>query len=653
MNEAQLIESFRPISVAELLNGEYIFHYDIPSFQRGYRWERKQVEDLLNDIFTFSKNSQASYFLQPLVIKQDGEKWEVLDGQQRLTTMLLILMKVISRLSDDDKEEYQSSLYDITYKIRPELDFNNPDPKKTIDGFYLAEAKATIDRWFDSKKKAHVSLSKFNDCLLDSSSEKQVKFIWYSLSSNSSELNSINVFNRLNKGKIGLTSAELIKALFVLDFDINEKKTRGSVKDTAKEEGEGTIKRTEKSDTASSQLVMKWNEIERKFQDDKFWLFISNDIKNIQTRIDLLFDFLTEKPEGEDSDFSYRRFQNLFDSCHSENVILQDFWVKKGITSMEKAWREIKKTYDRLLAWYEDNMYFHYVGFLISQKCSPLWINNSLQAAKDKRKNEKEAAEWTRFDSEAHLKSLITGQFKTSGKVLTRSDIDKLEYSDQTIVRRLLLLFNIELCIKTGNQRFKFDKFKTEHWDIEHVDSQNNSCLQKPEDRISWLRDIVKILSIEKSETEAGIKLFERCSSLLAGFDKQPEGERVFSDDVYFALYKYVNQYFSFDPAAGDVSIESVDLASKDKDNINNLTLLNSDINRSYKDAPFPFKRDYILNEDKKGSHFIPIGTRNLFMKYYTNEQSSASALQLLRWNENDKKSYLKFLHSIVDEYFA
>lgn len=646
MNGALLIESFRPISVAELLNGEYLFKFNIPSFQRGYRWERKQVEDLLNDIYAFSESEdQTSYFLQPLVVKQNGEKWEVLDGQQRLTTMLLILKRVISRMEKDEKEEYDSSVYKIIYSIRPELNFDDPDPKKTIDGFYLAEAKATIERWFEKKKKNHDDITDFKRCLFYPKSKKQVKFIWYSLSSQSTELNSINVFNRLNKGKIGLTSAELIKALFVLDFDINEKNSHSR-------DARGDSK-SEKNDTASNQLVMKWNEIERKFQDDKFWLFISNDSKNIQTRIDLLFDFLTEKPEGEDSDFSYRRFQNLFDSCHSKNVELQDFWKKKEITSMEKAWREIKKTYDRLLAWYDDNMYFHYVGFLISQKCSPLWINNSLQAAKDKRKNEKGAPEWTRFDSEAHLKSLITGQFKTSGKVLTRTGIDALEYSDQTIARRLLLLFNIELCIKTGNQRFKFDKFKTEHWDIEHVDSQNNSCLQKPEERISWLRDIVKILSIEKSEIEADIKLFERCSTLLTDFDKQPEGERVFSDEVYFALYKYVNQYFSFDPAAGDVSIESVDLASKDKDNINNLTLLNSDINRSYKDAPFPFKRDYILNEDKKGSHFIPIGTRNLFMKYFTNEQSSASALQLLRWNDNDKKSYLKFLHSIVDEYFA
>ena len=636
ISESELEERFRELSVAELLNGEYLFHFEIPSFQRGYRWERKQVEDLLDDIYSFSLNEQTSYFLQPLVIKKANDKWEILDGQQRLTTMLLILMKVISRVNEDDRDEYIQSLYDITYKIRPELDFKNPDFKKTIDGFYLAEAKGTIDRWFEKKKKAHISLSSFQDCLLDPTGKKKVKFIWYAISRDSSELNSINVFNRLNKGKIGLTSSELIKALFVLDFEERDTNENG-VKD----------------ETASDQLVMTWNEMERKFQDDKFWFFISNDKYNVQTRIDLLFDFLTEKPSFADSDFSYRKFQNLFDACHSGSITLDDIWQKKGITSMANAWKEIKKTYDKLISWFEENSYYHYVGFLVSQRSTPIEISSSLQQAKAEKLASVPGYEWTKADNIAHLKKLITNKFKRQGKVLTIPEIDKLEYSnkDDTLLRRLLLLFNIELCIKTGNQRFKFDKFKTEDWDIEHVDSQNNSCLQKPEDRINWLRDICLILQKENADSTIAKELRSSGESMLAAFDKLPEGERKFSDELYFSYYERVNKYFSFDQGAGDKSVDDVDLSKKDKNNINNLTLLNSAINRSYKDAPFPFKRYYILNQDKNGSFFIPIGTRNLFMKYYSSENVSAP-LDLLRWNEKDKQSYLGFIHSIVDPYF-
>ena len=637
ISESELEERFRELSVAELLNGEYLFHFEIPSFQRGYRWERKQVEDLLDDIYSFSLNEQTSYFLQPLVIKKANDKWEILDGQQRLTTMLLILMKVISRVNEDDRDEYIQSLYDITYKIRPELDFKNPDFKKTIDGFYLAEAKGTIDRWFEKKKKAHISLSKFQDCLLDPTAQKKVKFIWYAISKNSTELNSINVFNRLNKGKIGLTSSELIKALFVLDFEERDTNEAGL-----------------KDETASDQLVMTWNEMEKKFQDDRFWFFISNDKQNVQTRIDLLFDFLTEKPADADADYSYRQFQNLFDACHSASVELNEIWSRKKISSMNNAWKEIKKTFDRLISWYEENSYYHYIGFLVSQRSSPIEISTSLQKAKEEKIASNPQYEWTKNDNISHLRTLISKKFLRNNKVLTIPEIDKLEYSnrDDTILRRLLLLFNIELCIKTGNQRFKFDKYKTENWDIEHVDSQNNSCLQKPEERINWLRDICQILKKENSTSSIAKELLSYGENLLAEFDKIPEGERKFSDELYFKFYEKVNMYFSFDPDAGDKSADDVDLSKKDKNNINNLTLLNSAINRSYKDAPFPFKRYYILNQDKNGSFFIPIGTRNLFMKYYSSENVSAP-LELLRWNEKDKQSYLNFIHSIVDSYFT
>jgi hypothetical protein len=628
MADLQIDSSFCPIPVSEILMKPYRFI--IPSFQRGYRWERKQVSDLLDDIFSFSTGDQTSYFLQPLVVKASGasenNEWEVLDGQQRLTTMLLILIKIISRMGDEDKEEYKDSLYEIKYSIRPNLDFENPDPIQTIDGFYLAEAKKTIDRWFDAKRKVHADLDGIKKCLFHPDSSQKVKFIWYEISPDSNDLSSINVFNRLNKGKIGLTSSELIKALFVLDLEND----------------------SDPENIASGQLVMEWNEMERKFQDDNFWYFISNEDRTIQTRIDLLFDFLTQKASGEDSDFSYRLFQNLFDHCNSTkgaNVVLNPFWNTIKVDSMRTAWRQIKKTFNSLVAWYEDNMFYHYVGFLVNEKSSPLSIFNSLQEAKALATRNDPSHEWTRDDSEKILKRLIREKFKASNAYLTRDGINKLEYGDSERVRRVLLLFNIELCIKTGNQRFLFDCFKKEKWDIEHVDSQNDSDLQKPEERILWLRNILMILQIEQCKTP----LLKECSSLIQEFDKQVEGERTFSNELYASLYKKVNQYFSFDSAAGDSSIDQVDLSNKNKDCINNLTLLNSDINRSYKDAPFPYKRYFIIQQDQEGGHFIPIGTRNLFLKYYSCSKDSSSSLDLMRWNEADKKSYLEFIHSVVD----
>ena len=85
------------ISVRDLLNETFY----IPGYQRGYRWQPGQVLALLNDIWDFrtkwmvQRSQNAKYCLQPLVVsKKDPQKWEVIDGQQRLTTLYLILQRL-------------------------------------------------------------------------------------------------------------------------------------------------------------------------------------------------------------------------------------------------------------------------------------------------------------------------------------------------------------------------------------------------------------------------------------------------------------------------------------------------------------------------------------------------------------------------------
>ena len=73
------------------------FCFFIPSYQRGYKWTNKEVEDLLNDIDEFKpkqiddSDDKTWYCLQPIVVKKRESDFEVIDGQQRLTTIFLIL----------------------------------------------------------------------------------------------------------------------------------------------------------------------------------------------------------------------------------------------------------------------------------------------------------------------------------------------------------------------------------------------------------------------------------------------------------------------------------------------------------------------------------------------------------------------------------
>ena len=90
MGKMKITDAISMKSVKELF-GESFF---IPNYQRGYRWERQQAEDLLNDIDAFIKKDKKEkeiYCLQPLVVSEDNNKYRVIDGQQRLTTIYLIL----------------------------------------------------------------------------------------------------------------------------------------------------------------------------------------------------------------------------------------------------------------------------------------------------------------------------------------------------------------------------------------------------------------------------------------------------------------------------------------------------------------------------------------------------------------------------------
>ena len=74
----------------------------IPTYQRGYRWDERQVSELLEDVHEFMQTGRVQdgeyYCLQPVVVKKrEDEKYEVIDGQQRLTTIFIIQKFLMKR----------------------------------------------------------------------------------------------------------------------------------------------------------------------------------------------------------------------------------------------------------------------------------------------------------------------------------------------------------------------------------------------------------------------------------------------------------------------------------------------------------------------------------------------------------------------------
>ncbi|MBF0965048.1 MAG: DUF262 domain-containing protein, partial [Alloprevotella sp.] len=164
-------------SVGELVRAAKDFpieRYKISSYQRGYRWKaEEQVRALLDDLKDFFQQPKGEiYCLQPIVVAkgqdEKGEFWEVIDGQQRLTTLFLLLHVL------GEKE-----VYEIDFEVRVNsghlltdiVGGKAVDIDKSPDAYFMSEAYKKIKQWVDEQQLLSTD---FKTTLLDS-----VQVIWY------------------------------------------------------------------------------------------------------------------------------------------------------------------------------------------------------------------------------------------------------------------------------------------------------------------------------------------------------------------------------------------------------------------------------------------------------------------------------------------
>lgn len=608
--------SFQPILVSELLDGNYRF--SIPSYQRGYRWSEREVKDLLDDLYSFMTNEKEGniYFLQPIVVRPiriENELWyEVLDGQQRLTTMRLILMRLLSRLPEEDRNGALGKLYKIRYQTRPDMDFDNPAANDNIDAFHASNAKAIIETWVNNKLASgkNLTVTKIAHALFYRDSPKKVCFIWYCVDEHSEVRESIGLFNRLNKGKIRLTGSELVKALFVLD---------------EKEKGKDCVNR----------FSFEWDEIVRRFQHDSFWYFISNG-ESVQTRMDLLFEFVTGKSNDDDA---YRCFQEAYDAFSSGEKSFIAF-DKKPYTQFSSLWNVVTREFDVLLRWYEDVRAYNYIGWLIRQ-------GETLHGIKQKWDSAQSAADNKMVTIDDHndaLRELIKEHLRHKPEgadqklPLDEDMLAGLQYhnpADYKILRSVLLLFNIETYTKMG-LRFPFEKYTTEkNWDLEHVDSQQDNNLSTPEEKMLWISFVLEVLEwINDPDTETE-GLLDRGRQLVNDI----VATNVDVGNRFAEYYSDVVEFFSAD-----------DNPNHERDGICNLTLLDAGTNRSYKNAPFPYKRAKIIERSRQGK-FVPECTLNLFLKYYSDSGRDTSQIDVFKWNVRDQEKYFEAICNTLEKF--
>jgi uncharacterized protein with ParB-like and HNH nuclease domain len=531
----------------------------IPSYQRGYRWTPKEVQDLLDDISEFKprfvddSDNKTWYCLQPIVVKKkDNGQYEVIDGQQRLTTIYLILKFLSSRFRDPKK------LFNLNYETRENsssflINLQQDDSDNSnVDFYYISEAYRTICEWF--------SRPNFNINDFESKFEFDSKVIWYE----GNEDDSISVFTRINIGKIPLTNSELIKALFLNSSNFDKNKS-------------------DKIRLKQLEISTEWDNIEHSLQNNRFWYFLNG--KNVATnRIEFIFDLMNSEKDYSDNYSTFRFFNKKF--------------LNKNQETIEGNWLEIKRYFQRFQEWFEERELYHKIGYLIAVDVITI----------------KELYDKSALLTKREFRSLLDIEIKQD---LNKVYLEELQYGDKKL-KSVLLLYNVLTMLnnKNDNSYFPFDIFKEEKWDIEHITSITDAIPSKKEE---WLNDAKVFIDIT---AEGGSEL----KKMADNFDCS-------NDEEFEELFTNIVVHFNFY------------LKDSDINDISNLTLLDSETNRGYKNAVFPLKRKTIIDREKSGT-FIPICTKNVFLKYFSSYPPKISF-----WTQEDRENYYEDLEVVLSHY--
>ena len=480
--------------------------YMIGTYQRGYRWDENNVRELLDDIyegklikdFDFESETylnatkavielqqkakeKAIYCLQPLVIKKTDKGYSVIDGQQRLTTIYIIL-KVLSEIEID---YVFPETFSISYTSREEsTEFLQNILEKTeaidIDTAYMLNAKRTIKEWFLEKnadlqgilencnhqkeEKLEYTFGQYVENIL----LKETKFIWDEIeeSSPNYQKSEQKIFADRNTGKLELTDSELIKSLFMNPeyYNIDYKE----IKD--------------------KQILISeiWDLYENELHKEELWKFIPiEDLYRVEyeknTRIDAIFYLLVESKgihnKISENNSLFKAVKNWIDTEIIEGISNH----KNKEEVMANCWREVCNVFDGIKELYDDNEMYNLLSVyrmiqenkvIVYQKYKEI-----LKQDRDIRKNS--------------IKIAIREKIFSQG---IAKIVKHTKYPNREAIRNIIFAYNIAV---TNNSlpinKFDFSAFDVINgkWDVEHIYATNEGYIQK-----APMREKIEVLEI-------------------------------------------------------------------------------------------------------------------------------------------------------------
>ena len=415
----------------------------IPSYQRGYRWTKDNVKALLDDLLEFVEQKTADprlkYCLQPVIIQDIGHAERIVDGQQRITTLALLIYGLnnngLAKVSWDMEYEELKNHKGERLTLRDILEGGE---KNVINSFFVEEALAAIKEWM----KKHAGKGKAIAELFDSDNKDDggVFYIEYRFF-DTSDKSGQRTFNEINDGQTPLTSSELIKALFIVRT--NNKNER-------------------------LEIAKEWELIEQQLRNPRMWsIWNTNEYDEVFTRIDLLFAVVCKvSPKKKSGDKLY-----IFHGVEN--------WLKKNENNLQKLWEKVLRCFWWMMFCYENVSIFNLLGWIA-------WnTEDQMGTIYDLVWNEKACC--IPNDMLLQLKKYIrTEKWKDvmEGKSDdARFELDNWRY-DEDGNKELVKLLSFINILKANEacKRIPFEYINCKHdwtWQIEHINSKTENIKDK------------------------------------------------------------------------------------------------------------------------------------------------------------------------------
>ena len=166
--------------------------FEIPFYQRAYSWEKQDIEKLINDI-----NARSKHYLGNIVFKKNNDKFIIIDGQQRLTTIYIIFM------------DLREKPFELDYEI------------DSGDGEKLKNFDINEHRYINQQILDAINFVKDNKTLCEISFKEKINSAIFTMTIIPENIKATEYFELVNTKSIQLENHQVLKARFLSKIQDN------------------------------------------------------------------------------------------------------------------------------------------------------------------------------------------------------------------------------------------------------------------------------------------------------------------------------------------------------------------------------------------------------------------------------------------------